>query len=65
MTKFFKFFEYAYLVFAAMFLFETFRVWNSEPNRAYLSFFFVIVAVGMFFFKRHFRKKYEKRKQDQ
>lgn len=64
MTKFFKFFEYAYLIFAALFLFEVFRVWGTEPNRAYLSLFFAVVAVGMFFFKRHFRKKYEKRKKN-
>lgn len=59
MKKFVKFIEYAYLLFALLFVGEAIRTWNSEPSRAYLSLFFVALALGMFFFKRHFRKKYE------
>jgi len=59
--KFFKYFEFAYLFIAAFFLFETVRIWNSERNRAYLFLFFVVIAIFMFFFKRRFRKKFEKR----
>ena len=61
MSKFFKYFEYAYLMFAAFFLFEAFRIWGTERNRAYLFLFFVCIAVFMFFFKRRFRRKYEDR----
>ncbi len=61
MTRFFKYFEYAYLVLAAFFLVETIRIWNEERNRAYLFIFFVIVAVFMYFFKRRFRKNLEDR----
>ncbi|QED38200.1 hypothetical protein FK178_10940 [Antarcticibacterium arcticum] len=61
MTRFYKYFEYAYLVMAAFFLFETIRIWNEERNRAYLFIFFVIVAVFMYFFKRRFRKNLENR----
>ena len=57
--KFFKYFEYAYLFIAAFFLFEVFRIWNEERNRAYLFIFFVVIAVFMFFFKRRFRQKLE------
>ncbi|TVZ26809.1 hypothetical protein JM83_1800 [Gillisia sp. Hel_I_86] len=57
--KFFKYFEYAYLFIAAFFLFEAFRIWNEERNRAYLFVFFVVIAVFMFFFKRRFRRKLE------
>ncbi len=57
--KFFKYFEYAYLFIAAFFLFETFRIWNIERNRAYLFLFFVVIAIFMFFFKRRFRRKLE------
>ncbi|WP_416444608.1 hypothetical protein ACH3O9_03940 [Leeuwenhoekiella sp. A16] len=64
MTRFFKFFEYAYLIFAGLFIYETIRIWPTERNRAYLFIFFTVVALGMFFFKKHFRKKYEKNKQD-
>ncbi|WP_373059666.1 hypothetical protein [Zunongwangia sp. H14] len=61
MSKFFKFFEYAYLVFAAFFIFEAVRIWNIERSRAYIFLFFVCIAVFMFFFKRHFRHKYKDR----
>lgn len=61
MMKFFKYFEYAYLVIAAFFLFETIRIWNEERNRAYLFAIFVLVAVFMYLFKRRFRKKLEER----
>jgi len=57
--KFFKYFEYAYLFIAAFFLFEAFRIWNEERNRAYLFVFFVVIAIFMFFFKRRFRQKLE------
>ncbi|CAM4273950.1 LPXTG-motif cell wall-anchored protein [Gillisia hiemivivida] len=57
--KFFKYFEYAYLFIAAFFLFEAFRIWNEERNRAYLFIFFVVIAIFMFFFKRRFRQKLE------
>lgn len=61
MMRFFKYFEYAYLVIAAFFLFETIRIWNEERNRAYLFAAFVVVAIFMYFFKRRFRKKMEER----
>ncbi|RXG12206.1 hypothetical protein DSM02_3907 [Leeuwenhoekiella polynyae] len=61
MSKYFKYFEYAYLIFAVLFLYESFRIWNVERNKAYVFLFFVVVAIGMYFFKRRFRKKYEQR----
>ncbi len=61
MSKFFRYFEYAYLFFAAFFIFEAIKVWNTERNRAYLFLFFVCIAIFMFFFKRRFRRKFEDR----
>lgn len=61
MSKYFRYFEYAYLIFAAFFLFEAVRIWNSERSRAYIFLFFVAIAVFMFFFKRRFRRRFEKR----
>ncbi|MGA8855183.1 MAG: hypothetical protein WB492_13495 [Christiangramia sp.] len=61
MSRFFRYFEYAYLFFAAFFIFEAVRIWNTERNRAYLFLFFVCIAIFMFFFKRRFRRKYEDR----
>ncbi len=61
MTRFYKYFEFAYLIFAAFFIFEAIRIWETERNRAYLFVFFVVVAIFMFFFKRRFRKRLEDR----
>lgn len=61
MNRFFRYFEYAYLFFAAFFIFEAVRIWNAERNKAYLFLFFVLIAVFMFFFKRRFRHKFEDR----
>ncbi|WGF93025.1 hypothetical protein QCQ61_02265 [Aequorivita marisscotiae] len=60
-NKVYRFFEYAYLIIAAFFLYETINNWNTQPNRAYLFLFFVVLAIFMFFFKRNFRKKMEER----
>ncbi|MGA9325335.1 MAG: hypothetical protein WBV47_04745 [Salegentibacter sp.] len=61
MSKYYKFFEYAYLFIAAFFIFEAIRSWNTERSRAYLFAFFVVIAIFMFFFKRRFRRKIEER----
>ncbi|MDT0643675.1 hypothetical protein RM553_12600 [Zunongwangia sp. F363] len=64
MSKYFKFFEYAYLVFAAFFIFEAIRIWNTERSRAYVFLFFVGISIFMFFFKRRFRQKYKDRNEE-
>ncbi|MCM4156666.1 hypothetical protein [Gramella sp. AN32] len=61
MSKFFKYFEFAYIAFAVFFAYEAIRIWNTERNRAYIFLFFVVVAVFMFFFKRRFRRRFEDR----
>jgi len=60
--KFSKFFEFAYLAVAVFFTYETFRIWDTDRNQAYLFLFFVAIALFMFFFRRHFRRKYSDRK---
>ena len=62
--KLYRFFEYAYLVIAAFFTYEAIANWETAPNRSYLFIFFVVIAVLMFFFKRNFRKRMEKRNND-
>lgn len=62
MMKLSKFFEFAYLVAAAFFIFETVRMWNEERSRAYLFIFLAVIALFMFFFRRRFRRKYENRR---
>ncbi|GAB2779767.1 hypothetical protein [Salinimicrobium soli] len=62
MMKLSRFFEIAYLAAAVFFLYEAIRIWNTDRNQAYLFLFFVVIGVFMFFFRRHFRHKYDNRK---
>tara|TARA_B100000787_G_scaffold167998_1_gene155889 strand:+ start:840 stop:1040 length:201 start_codon:yes stop_codon:yes gene_type:complete len=61
MNKLWKFFQYGYLMVAFICIVEGIVRWNSEPSRSYLFLGFAIVIVLVFFFKRHFRRKVEKR----
>jgi hypothetical protein len=61
MSKFFKYFEYAYIVFALLFIATGIYEFETNENRAYLMFGMAGVAVFIFFFKRHFRRKFENR----
>jgi positive regulator of sigma E activity len=59
MTKYFKFFEVAYLVIAIVFVVETFLNWNTQREKAYLYLVFSLLAIFMYFFRRKYRKKFE------
>jgi hypothetical protein len=61
MTKIWKFFQYGYLMVAFICLAEGIVRFNTERTRAYLFLGFSIFITLVFFFKRHFRKKVEKR----
>ena len=56
-----KFFQYGYLIVALICLVEGFIRWNEEPEKAYIFIGASIFITLVFFFKRHFRKKVEKR----
>jgi len=60
MAKYFKFFEFAYLIIAIIFIVETVLRWNSEPNKAYIFLAFSLLAVFMYFFRKKYRKRFEK-----
>jgi uncharacterized membrane protein len=53
--------QYAYLIFAVLFLYDAISKWNTDRNGAYLSLFFVAIAVFMFFFRKKFRKRFQDR----
>ncbi|CAI8201299.1 hypothetical protein N9551_01460 [Flavobacteriaceae bacterium] len=53
--------QYLYLVFAALFVVDMSSKWDSDRNAAYLSLFFAVLAVFMFFFRKKFRKRFEDR----
>nr|WP_233268641.1 hypothetical protein [Cellulophaga sp. L1A9] len=65
MVKIFKFTEYLYLVVALFSVYRIYTDWNVDRNFAYLFIFFAIISIGMFFFRRSYRKKFEKHKQNQ
>ncbi|MEZ4803630.1 MAG: hypothetical protein R2797_12735 [Gelidibacter sp.] len=54
-----KFIQYAYLLIAIFFAYETFRNWNQDRDRAYMLMFFAVLAVFMYFFKKNFMKRFE------
>ncbi|NOQ91434.1 MAG: hypothetical protein GQ552_01800 [Flavobacteriaceae bacterium] len=64
MAKYYKFFEYAYLVIAIVFIVETVLNWNTEPQKAYIFLAFSALAVFMYFFRKKFRKKFENHNQE-
>ena len=60
MAKYFKLFEIAYLVIAILFTVESILRWNSEPNKAYIFLAFAVLAVFMYFFRKKYRKRFQK-----
>jgi positive regulator of sigma E activity len=64
MTKFFKYTEYIYLIIGFLSLNVIYSNWNIDKERAYLFIFFAIISFGMFLFRRTYRKKFDKRQQD-
>ncbi|MDC8003019.1 hypothetical protein POV27_03095 [Aureisphaera galaxeae] len=61
----YRLFEYVYIIMAALAAYIVITDWETDRGRAYLFGFFGVVAIFMFFFKRWFRKRLEKRNQDQ
>ena len=61
MNTLWKFFQYGYLLVAFICLIEGFVKWSSDREKAYLFLCASIFITLVFFFKRHFRKKVEKR----
>lgn len=56
-----KIIQYVYLVFAAFFLYDAFDKYQNG-KKYWLSIIIAVVAIGMFFFRRHFQNKYQNRK---
>ena len=59
--KILKFFQFAYIIFAGLFLWDAISNWNIDRNRSYMSLFFVALAIFMFFFRKRFAKKFDER----
>jgi positive regulator of sigma E activity len=61
MNKLWKILQYGYLAVAIIFFIEGFLALNSDKEKSFIMFGFGIFITLVFFFKRHFRKKVEKR----
>lgn len=59
--KILKFFQYAYIILAALFLWDAISKWSEDRNGAYMSLFFVALIIFVFFFRRRFKKRFEDR----
>ncbi len=62
MIKFYKISEIIYLVFGGLFLFRVLYFYGSESARTELDLAITAVAFLMFYIRRRYRKKLEKRK---
>lgn len=64
MIKILKYTEYLYILVAVFSIYRIFTDWNTERTMAYFFIFFAIVSIGMFLFRRNYRKKFEQRQRD-
>ena len=59
--KVLQFLQYAYLIFAVLFLYDAINNWNVEGKSPYLSLGLAALAIFMFFFRKKYRKRFEDR----
>ncbi|PIB26275.1 MULTISPECIES: hypothetical protein [Maribacter] len=64
MIKILRYTEYLYIIVAAFSIYRIFTDWNTDRSMAYLFIFFAVISIGMFFFRRNYRKKFEQRAKD-
>ena len=64
MIKILKYTEYLYLIVAIFSLYRVFTDWNVDRQFAYIFIFFAVISIGMFLFRRSYRKKFEKHQQN-
>jgi hypothetical protein len=62
MIKILRYTEYLYLAVAVISLYKIGQLWEADRNQAYIFLFFAVVSIAMFFFRRNYRKRFEKRK---
>ena len=59
--KIYKLFEYGYIAMALFSVYLVLTNWSENRERSYMFIIFAVVATGMYFFKRWFRKNMENR----
>lgn len=65
MLKILRFTEYLYLVVAILSIAKIASLWGQKSDEMILFVIFAVVSIGMFFFRRTYRKKFENRKNSQ
>lgn len=64
MIKILKYTEYLYLIVAVLSAYKIVSLWGQSETNTIMFAFFAVVSLGMFFFRRNYRLKFEKRKQE-
>lgn len=64
MIKLLRFTEYLYLIVALVSIYKIGDLWETNREGTYIFIFFAIVSIGMFIFRRTYRKRFEKRKKE-
>ncbi len=64
MNKYLKFTVYINLIVAVLSAFMAFNLWGVDRSRAYIFIFLTVITTFMFFFRKHYLNKFEKRKRD-
>ena len=59
--KFSRIFQYAYIVFAVLFIYDGISKWGDGANGAYISLGLAALAIFMYFFRKKFSRKFENR----
>ena len=64
MIKILRFTEYLYLIVSLISMYKIGELWETDRQGTYIFIFFAVVSLGMFIFRRNYRKRFEKRKRD-
>lgn len=64
MIKILRYTEYLYLAVALISIYKIATLWNVDREETYIFIFFALVSIGMFIFRRRYRKRFEKREAD-
>lgn len=64
MIKFLRYTEYLYLAVALISLYKIGQLWDVDRDQAYIFVFFAVVSIAMFFFRRNYRRRFEKRREE-
>ncbi|EDP98263.1 hypothetical protein U8527_19845 [Kordia algicida OT-1] len=56
--------KYLYLFVAVLSIYKIITTWSNEERIDYMFIIFAVVSLAMFFFRRHYEKKFENYKRE-